>query len=258
MTETDYAANSQKARSSAKVLRHLLCAALLLALFLGGVSPAAADSASAPQLPAQIHGTVVDKDGVPLPVGTVITATVDGKEFTYTVKEAGKIGEPGTFGEKFLVQGENAGSTIEFSVNGETAGELPAYTPGKSMEFSLSFPVDADSLQTPATPTVQPSSTPAVPTPTPTATPTVTQTPTPTSTATVTPTQTEPTVTETVVPTAEPTETLPPAGDTGDSPVEVVPTLDDFQYPTDVQTPGFSPGLLVGALALGVFLLRKE
>lgn len=223
--------------------------AVLLMIITVAVLPSAvvADSASAPQLPAQIYGTVVDKDGVPLPVGTVITATVDGKEFTYTITEPGKIGEPGTFGEKFLVHGENAGSTIVFSVNGETAGELTSYTPGKSMEFSLSFPVDADSLQTSDNPTV---------------------TPTPISTQpSVNPTEVKPAPSETQGTYSHPTllptegkdaETLPTTSDTGDSPAEVVPTVDISLHPADVQTPGFSFGLLMGALTLGVFLGRKE
>ena len=232
---------------------------VLLAVFALAVLPAAvaADSSSAPQLPAQIHGTVVDKNGVPLPAGTVITATVDGNEFTYTIKEDGKIGEPGTFGEKFLVHGENAGSSIEFSVNGEPAGELPLYTPGKSMEFDLSFPVDADDLQSSGSSASGDS--PSIPADTPGKNPVEkpsasnpSKTP---SESTSSPSET-PDVTDLPVD-DEPGEILPPAGDTGDSPVEVVQPIEPIVHPTDVQTPGFSFGLLMGALTLSVFLTRK-
>ena len=235
---------------------------VLLVVFAIAVLPAvaAADSASAPQLPAQIHGTVVDKNGVPLPAGTVITATVDGNEFTYTIKEDGRIGEPGTFGEKFLVHGENAGSSIEFSVNGEPAGELPLYTPGKSMEFDLSFPVDADDLQSSGSSASGDSpSTPSVPADTPGKNPVETPS---ASNPSKTPSESTSSPSETPEATDlpvddDPGEILPPAGDTGDSPVEVVQPIEPIVHPTDVQTPGFSFGLLMGALTLSVFLTRK-
>lgn len=237
--------------------KHIVITVLLVAFALAVLPVAvAADSSSAPQLPAQIYGTVVDKDGVPLPVGTVITATVDGREFTYTVTEEGKIGEPGTFGEKFLVHGENAGSKIEFSVNGEPAGELTSYTPGKSMEFDLSFPVDADDLKsgdsypTPSVPSENPDKeqdnkpTESNPSMNP-------------SESTQSPSETqEDTVTD-LPGDDEQTDILLPAGDTGDSPVEVVQPIEPIVHPTDVQTPGFSFGLLMGALTLSVFLTRK-
>ena len=242
--------------------KHIVITALLVALAIAVLPVAvAADSSSAPQLPAQIYGTVVDKNGVTLPVGTVITATVDGREFTYTVTEEGKIGEPGTFGEKFLVHGENAGSKIEFSVNGEPAGELTSYTPGKSMEFDLSFPVDADNLSDSAV--SKPSEKPSSPdtdssenqqtgseNPTETVVPPVDTN----QTTTVPPTETEDlSQTQDV-----PTDTPPQAGDTGNNPVEALPPIGDIEHPTDVQTPGFPFGLLMGALAFAVFLSRRE
>lgn len=231
----------------------------LLAIAALAVLPVAvaADSSSAPQLPAQIYGTVVDKDGVPLPVGTVITATVDGREFTYTVTEEGKIGEPGTFGEKFLVHGENAGSKIEFSVNGETAGELTSYTPGKSMEFDLSFPVDADDLKSGDS-----SPTPSVPSENPDKEqdnkPTESNPSMNPSDSTQSPSETQGDTVTDLPGDDEQTDILPPVGDTGDSPVETVPPLDDVEYPTDVQTPGLSFELIIGAFALAAVLKRKE
>ena len=57
---------------------------------------------------------------------------------------------------------------------------------------------------------------------------------------------------------SEDVETSSSAGDTGDNPVEAVPSVDDAESQTDVQTPGFPFGLLMGALAFAVFLSRRE
>lgn len=256
-----------------------IIAIVLVVLLAVSLLPAAVagDSSSAPQLPAQIYGTVVDKNGVPLPVGTIITATVDGREFTYIVTEEGKIGEPGTFGEKFLVHGEYAGSTIEFAVGGEPAGELTTYSPGKSMEFDLDFPVDADNL--PESAIAKPAETPSVPSTSETpsesendtssgdsdspssesdSSPSVIQPGT-----SATPSDSRQTVSSSKTETKDPVqsedvETSSSAGDTGDNPVEAVPSVDDTESQTDVQTPGFPFGLLMGALAFAVFLSRRE
>ena len=92
----------------------LLSAALL-------ILPAAAADESAPVLPFMVYGSVTYTDGENLPVGTVITATVNGVTSTYTVTEAGKIGGAGTFDEKFLINGTTDGSTVAFKINGLTA-----------------------------------------------------------------------------------------------------------------------------------------
>lgn len=125
---------------------------LLLALCLMAAPAAAAnEDMSIPSLPMQMCGAAVDANGNPLPAGTVITATVDGITSTYVVKEEGKIGEAGTFGEKFLINGKTTGSTVTFAVNGVESGQTVAFGTGETVEQpKMSFDVVVE--KTAATP----------------------------------------------------------------------------------------------------------
>lgn len=102
----------------------------------------AADSSAPPLLPMQMTGSAVDANGNPLPAGTVITATVDGITSTYVVKENGKIGESGTFGEKFLITGLTQSSPITFAINGVVSEQTVPFGSGiPSVSPTLNFDI---------------------------------------------------------------------------------------------------------------------
>lgn len=107
------------------------------------IIPVSADELSpVPKLPMQMTGSAVDANGNPLPVGTVLTATVDGITSTYVVKENGKIGESGTFGEKFLITGIYEGSPVTFAVNGVVSEQTVPFGSGiPSVSPTLNFDV---------------------------------------------------------------------------------------------------------------------
>ena len=103
---------------------------LLVAGLLAGAGIAAADEP--PQLPHAFYGSVQlyslpnKSDLCPAPVGTVVTAKVDGEvKGQITVTEAGLYGGEGPDDPKLLVQdGICSGCIIEFYVNGELAEEV--------------------------------------------------------------------------------------------------------------------------------------
>ena len=126
-------------------MRVFTAAILLMVLCIFAVPAAAEDDV--PSLPMQMCGTAVDINGNPLPAGTVITATVDGITSTYIVSKDGKIGESGTFGEKFLITGKTSGSQITFAVNGVESEQKIAFGTGDIIgtgstagQLELSFP----------------------------------------------------------------------------------------------------------------------
>ena len=161
---------------------------LLLITVLLIIPVSAADSSAPPIFPMQMTGSAVDANGNPLPAGTVITATVDGITSTYVVKENGKIGEPGTFGEKFLITGITESSPVTFAVNGGVSEQtvpfgsgIPSVSPalifdvvientpsGKSYSGSGYSESSSSTIQNPVTPvetetqTVQPTQTPGL------------------------------------------------------------------------------------------------
>ena len=115
---------------------------LFLLTILLIIPVSAADSSAPPIFPMQMTGSAVDANGNPLPAGTVITATVDGITSTYVVKENGKIGEPGTFGEKFLITGLTQSSPITFAVNGVVSEQTVPFGSGiPSVSPTLNFDV---------------------------------------------------------------------------------------------------------------------
>jgi len=124
-------------------MKKLLITFLLLSLLFVGF--AGAEDPSAPLLPAQFYGTAVTEDGAGIPAGTVITAELDGTSYTYTVISSGKIGEPGTFGSKFIISpsGSSAeGKTITFRIGSTPASQTTPFSSGSSAELALTFGID--------------------------------------------------------------------------------------------------------------------
>ena len=174
--------------------------------------------------PHLFSGTVT-AGGQPAPVGSVVTAQVDGVERgSITVSEPGKYGGPSAADLKLLVQGDIApGSTIVFLVNAILADQTFAFASGEITELDLTTP-ELGAVPTPlVTPTpsptpppvIQPTPTatspavvggPGAPSPTATSQPTLTATHTPTSTAAPLPTLP---ATHTPTSTATPVPTLP-------------------------------------------------
>ena len=122
----------------------ILIITLLLALACAAVPAVADSSSSAPLLPMQFFGTASYENGDAVPAGFSIVAELGGQTFTYTLTEDGIFGGPGTFGEKFIVEGDSAWETITFSLV-DTAGESISafetvlYEPGEVSEISLTF-----------------------------------------------------------------------------------------------------------------------
>ena len=104
-------------------------------LFLLAIYPVSADSSDIPTLPAQFSGTLYNHEGKPFPVGTVITAEVNGVISTYTITEAGKIGGHGTFDDKFLITGAIVGSEITFKIEGTNVEVKQIYNPSSSQQI---------------------------------------------------------------------------------------------------------------------------
>jgi len=100
-------------------------------------------SAASPQLPCEFYGTAI-MQGSPVPVGTVITAYVNGTpQGSITVTDAGKFGGLGTFDERLIVMaGENDFAngvpTITFRINGQPSDQSAPYQPGASTQLNIS------------------------------------------------------------------------------------------------------------------------
>ena len=137
-------------------MKKLLITLLLLTIFCVGI--AGAESPSAPHLPAQYYGTAVTENGAAIPAGTVITAELDGNTYTYTLSSPGKIGEPGTFGSKFIISppGSSAeGKTVTFRIGSIPAAQTISFSAGDSAQLALTFgigvpPQDTSSGNRPA------------------------------------------------------------------------------------------------------------
>ncbi|MBP1928094.1 PKD repeat protein [Methanolinea mesophila] len=123
--------------------------AFLAILLSCAVAPAmAAGSSSTPVLPHVFFGTVA-VDGLPAPVGTEITAVVQGGGGSIVSDATGWYGYRSPFAQKLIVQGDiPSGAPITFYVNGEQAeciaegtggswqGTYP-FTPGEVTELDL-------------------------------------------------------------------------------------------------------------------------
>ena len=130
-------------------MRKLLITLLLLIVLCVGV--VGADSPSAPLLPAQYYGTAFTANGGDVPPGTVITAELDGVLYTYTMTSSGKIGEAGTFGNKFIISPPGSspeGKTITFKVGSVLAPQTSTFSYGTSARLALTFGIDVTSPDT--------------------------------------------------------------------------------------------------------------
>ncbi|WP_319378215.1 hypothetical protein [uncultured Methanocorpusculum sp.] len=130
-------------------MKKLLITLLLLTVLCVGI--AGAETSSAPLLPAQYYGTAVTENGVEIPAGTVITAELDGNTYTYTLSSPGMIGEPGTFGNKFIISppGSSAeGKTVTFWIGSTPATQTISFSAGSSAELALTFGIGVPPLDT--------------------------------------------------------------------------------------------------------------
>jgi len=124
-------------------------------------------SAASPQLPCEFYGTATIQ-GTPVPVGTVITAYVNGTpQGKITVTEAGKFGGLGTFDERLIVMaGENDFAngvpTITFRINEQNADQSAPYQPGASTQLNLTVGSPA-AVPAPVEPVAQGNNTTQVP-----------------------------------------------------------------------------------------------
>lgn len=156
--------------------------------------PAIALAQSFPQMPCRIRGTV-ELDGAPVPDGTVVTATIEGVQYSTTTPVVGQIGARpyGNSTYALLVQPPDGkfydeGTPIAFTVDGYVADQQATFQSGTNLVTNLT------ALRTP------------LPTPTPSPTPTPIPTPTPSPEATTSPQPTP----EPTLPPATPTPTPPP------------------------------------------------
>ncbi|MDD1719910.1 MAG: hypothetical protein LUQ25_07620 [Methanoregulaceae archaeon] len=121
-------------------MRKTFVLATFALLFVAG-----AMAAEMPSLPESFYGKVM-LNGVPAPVGTVVTATVDGVEYArITTTTAGYYswdgkGEgPGMMVDKLSPSVPASGSsTINFLVNGVEAAETAMFSPGDLQRVDLS------------------------------------------------------------------------------------------------------------------------
>ncbi|WP_292729898.1 hypothetical protein [Methanoculleus sp.] len=93
-----------------------------------------------PTLPCAFQGSVTI-DGNPAPAGTTVAALIDGEtRGEITTTEIGKYGDYMELGDKLVVggDGEDAGKTIRFTVNGVYAGETATFTAGDGRRLDLS------------------------------------------------------------------------------------------------------------------------
>jgi len=113
--------------------------ALICLLMLACALPASA----VPALPEEVYGTVTC-GGTPAPAGTVVAALINGAICgEITLDEAGVMGGAGTFDERLIVTGKNAGDVVSFTVNGVTAAETLAFSPGAVVRLALTAPASA-------------------------------------------------------------------------------------------------------------------
>ena len=159
-----------------KVVYRIILSLFMVSLLLYGVSTVYAQPMA---FPHQFYGDVTI-GGEAAPLGTVVSAKVDGIESGYvTTWELGKYGWglPGApdydYQANLLVQGEHIGNgdLIEFYVNGVKADQTSTF----QSDTKTSLDLTAASMPT-LTPTPSPTPTPTV-TPTPTPTPTITPPP---------------------------------------------------------------------------------
>ncbi|MDO5845094.1 MAG: PGF-pre-PGF domain-containing protein [Methanocorpusculum sp.] len=127
-----------------KILAAIIIASIIL---IGAVSA----EETIPLLPAQYFGTAQTTNANPITAGTEITAELNGETFTYKVIENGKIGEAGTFDEKFIISPSNPsaeGKVIKFKIGSVEASQTVTFESGKSESLALIFAVEAQTKGT--------------------------------------------------------------------------------------------------------------
>ena len=140
----------------------ILTAAVFLLLACVCIGSAAAEEI--PPFPVQIWGTVTI-NGEPAPVGGIITAKIGDKVLqSFILSENGKMGEGGTFGDKFVLtaSSDDVNEVITFWMGTTQAKETILFTPGDARELTLTFerPIDTVAPTQTSTNTPPVSSTP--------------------------------------------------------------------------------------------------
>ena len=151
----------------------ILTAAVFLLLACVCIGSAAA-AEEIPPFPVQVWGTVTI-NGDTAPAGSIITAKIGDKVLqSFIISEAGKMGEGGTFGDKFVLTAasDDVNNVITFWMGTTQAKETIVFTPGDARELTLTFESSAGT---------------AVPTQTSTTNPTVSATPAQNTNKVVTP-----------------------------------------------------------------------
>ena len=111
---------------------------IVISLFLLGL---VSSVSGYPPIPAEFYGTVTI-NGVSAPVGTTITASIEGSEVgTITTTSASVFGGAGNFQNRLIVQGKDTdiGKTIIFRINSVVAPETAIFNPGVSQQRDLSI-----------------------------------------------------------------------------------------------------------------------
>lgn len=99
-------------------------------------------------VPAAYYGSVTI-DGDPAPVGTVITAIIDGEAHgSIEVTNAGTYGGPNALDEKLVVQGAESGDIVTFVADGVEAAETVTWESGAVTEVNLTFENVPEETQT--------------------------------------------------------------------------------------------------------------
>lgn len=159
--------------------RFLVVLAALTVLLLSAF-PAVAEAPPLP--PSRFYGTV-QLDNMPVPDGTVITATIAGDTYTTTT--------PAVYGSSTYAlrlepprgKSYNEGTQVTFTIGTYTADQTGSWEMGGNTPLDISA-----SIPPPPSPSPSPSPTPSpAPTPTPTSAPSPIATPTPTPVPTVAP-----------------------------------------------------------------------
>lgn len=110
---------------------------LLACVSIGSVSAAQ----EIPPFPVQIWGTVTI-NGEPAPVGGIVTAKIGDKVLqSFILSKSGKMGEGGTFGDKFVLtaSSNDVNEVITFWMGTTQAKETIVFTPGDARELTLTF-----------------------------------------------------------------------------------------------------------------------
>ena len=130
---------------------------LILGMVLLASLVVASVRGQAPQLRHLFYGAVTI-GGAPAPVGTLVTAEVEGvQKGSIATTASGLDGGPSALDDKLIVQDSIlSGSTIRFFVDGELANETAAFVSGAHTELDLSVGAPPQ----PATPTPVPTATP--------------------------------------------------------------------------------------------------